>query len=132
MAADDVAIPENIASRQELAAGLTVLRLRAGLTIRELAGRLQLPSATVGDYMSGRRLPGPAHLEDFRRLLAACGVEDDGATTAWLRALGRVRQATDGRLNHHVHGFHPDGARGTHGSGGFHPDGGLHPDGAHG
>ena len=94
----DTVRPDTFSTRQELAAGLTILRLQAGLTIRELATKLGLPSATVGDYMAGRRLPGRGQQGDFGRLLAACGVDHDGAKDAWFGALARVRMATDGRL----------------------------------
>jgi transcriptional regulator with XRE-family HTH domain len=91
--------PDTFSTRQELAAGLTILRLRSGLTIRELARQLELPTATVGDYMAGRRLPGPGQLENFARFLSVCGVSQDGGHRAWLDAVARVRVATDGRLS---------------------------------
>ena len=88
---------EAIATREELAAALTALREHAGLTVRQLASRLDVPVATLGDYFSGRHLPGSAQRARFARLLAACGVADPDEVEAWLAALARVRRASDGR-----------------------------------
>ncbi|GAA2649838.1 nSTAND1 domain-containing NTPase [Paractinoplanes durhamensis] len=85
---------------------LTKLRLRAGLTIRELASRSGLPTATVGDYVKGRHLPGPAQAGQFRKLLEACAVDDPEELGRWQDALDRVRTSTDGRQT----GRGPDGA----------------------
>jgi WD40 repeat protein/transcriptional regulator with XRE-family HTH domain len=89
--------PERIESRADLAHALTALRARSGLTVRELARRLDTPSATVGDYFSGRHLPGPAQLELFSELLGECGVSA-GEVDAWIDALTRVRLGFDGRV----------------------------------
>lgn len=89
---------ETIRTRQELAAAFTALRRRAGLTVRQLAARTDLPPATIGDYMAGRRVPGPAQHPNLRRILSCCGIENELAEEAWLQAVGRVRVATDGRL----------------------------------
>ncbi|MEU4244909.1 helix-turn-helix domain-containing protein [Actinoplanes sp. NPDC026619] len=98
--------PDRIESRDELGAGLTTLRLRAGLTIRELASRAGLPTATVGDYVKGRHLPGPAQSAQFRKLLEASGVSDPDELARWQDALNRVRASTDGRQSRRG----PDGA----------------------
>jgi WD40 repeat protein/transcriptional regulator with XRE-family HTH domain len=84
-------------SRQEFAEALTALRLRSGLTVRELARRLDTPTATIGDYFSGRHLPGPAQLPLFQALLHECGVAE-GDVEDWVAALTRVRQNSDGRI----------------------------------
>ncbi|MGH2842080.1 MAG: helix-turn-helix domain-containing protein [Solirubrobacteraceae bacterium] len=91
--------PQAIQTRAELAHGLTALRVRCGLTVRELSRRLDTPTATLGDYFSGRHLPGPAQLDLFRALLAQCGVSDDQAG-GWLDALARVRLSSDARVTH--------------------------------
>jgi WD40 repeat protein/transcriptional regulator with XRE-family HTH domain len=88
--------PDAIHSRKDLADALTALRSRSGLTVRELARRLDTPVATVGDYVSGRHLPGPGQLPLFKALLRECGVEDP-SLNGWVDALGRVRQSSDGR-----------------------------------
>jgi transcriptional regulator with XRE-family HTH domain len=89
--------PDRIRTRSELAQQLTVLRWRSGLTVRELARRLDTPSATVGDYVSGRHLPGPAQLRLFCELLRACGVEE-AHLPAWIDAVARLRASSDGRV----------------------------------
>ncbi|HEY8302681.1 MAG TPA: helix-turn-helix domain-containing protein [Jatrophihabitans sp.] len=88
--------PESIATREELGADLTALRLRAGLTVRELATRAHLPTATVGGWVTARHLPGPSQHEQFRALLEACGVAP-GEHQPWLDAVARVRRSSDGR-----------------------------------
>jgi WD40 repeat protein/transcriptional regulator with XRE-family HTH domain len=86
-----------VQSRSELARELTVLRARSGLTVRELAARLDVPPATLGGYFSGRHLPGPGHLDLFRSLLEACGVPFS-ELSAWVEALTRARLSSDGRV----------------------------------
>jgi len=86
-----------IETRGDLGEALTRLRNRAGLTIRELAARCDLPAATVGDYMKGRHLPGPAQADQFRKLLRACGVTDPAELNDWRETVDRLRAATDGR-----------------------------------
>ncbi len=88
---------EVVQSRVELGRALTVLRLRSGLTVRQLAVRLDVPAATLGGYFSGRHLPGPAGLDLFTSLLEACGVQHDDAGP-WLDALARARLSSDGRV----------------------------------
>ena len=86
-----------IETRGDLGEALTQLRNRAGLTIRELAVRCDLPAATVGDYMTGRHLPGPAQADQFRKVLRTCGVTDPVELTGWQDTVDRLRAATDGR-----------------------------------
>ena len=86
-----------VQSRSELARELTVLRAWSGLTVRELAARLDVPPATLGGYFSGRHLPGPGHLDLFRSLLEACGVPFS-ELSAWVEALTRARLSSDGRV----------------------------------
>lgn len=89
--------PARIETRADLARALTALRGQAGLSIRALARQLDTPVATIGDYCSGRHLPGPAQVDLFRALLAELGVSDAETVAAWLDALGRARHASDGR-----------------------------------
>jgi WD40 repeat protein/transcriptional regulator with XRE-family HTH domain len=88
---------EAVQSRVELGRALTVLRLRCGLTVRQLAVRMDVPAATLGGYFSGRHLPGPGSLGLFRSLLDACGVPDDDVGP-WLDALARARLSSDARV----------------------------------
>ncbi|WP_420120384.1 helix-turn-helix domain-containing protein, partial [Nakamurella sp.] len=85
--------PTSIGSRSELAAALTALRERTGLSVRDLARAVDSPVATVGGYVSGRHLPTVAQSAVFVRILAACGVTDPGAQQAWWDAVARVRRA---------------------------------------
>lgn len=89
--------PAGIETRADLARALTALRSRSGLTVRELAKRLDMPAATVGDYFSGRHLPGPAQQGLFTAVLRECGVGTD-ELDGWLDALTRVRLTSDGRV----------------------------------
>ena len=90
-------VPRAIETRADLARAITALRSRAGLTVRELAHRLDTPAATVGDYFSGRHLPGPAQHELFVAMLRECGVEEPDLG-AWIDALTRVRLTSDARV----------------------------------
>lgn len=85
--------PTTIGSRAELAAALTVLRERTGLSVRDLARTVDSPVATIGGYFSGRHLPTPAQSTVFVRLLQACGVTDTAEQQAWWDAVARVRRA---------------------------------------
>lgn len=89
--------PDGIHTREDLARALTALRNQSGLTVRELARRLDTPVATVGDYVSGRHLPGLTQLPLFKALLRECGV-DEGSLGGWVDALTRLRQSSDGRV----------------------------------
>jgi transcriptional regulator with XRE-family HTH domain len=85
--------PPAIGSRSELAAALTRLREQSGLSVRDLARRVESPVATIGGYFSGRHLPTPAQSAVFFRLLEACGVDDPDAQQQWWDAVSRVRRA---------------------------------------
>lgn len=85
--------PERIADRVDFAAALTALREAAGLTVRDLAKRAAVPTATVSGYLSGRHLPNPSQPGALLAVLAACGVVADEDRGRWLTALRRVRQA---------------------------------------
>jgi len=88
--------PSDIDTREEFARGLTELRGRAGLSVRALARALNTPVATVGDYCSGRHLPGPSQQKLFCAMLRLCGVEES-ALDGWVAAVARLRHGTDGR-----------------------------------
>lgn len=89
--------PENVQTRGDLGRALTMLRSEAGLTVRELARRVDAPAATLGDYFAGRHLPGTRQLPLYHALLDACGVRDAAAVERWVAALTRVRLSSDGR-----------------------------------
>jgi WD40 repeat protein/transcriptional regulator with XRE-family HTH domain len=87
-----------VQTRPEFGEELTKLREHAGLTVRELAVRSGVPSATVGGYLRARHLPSVGQLGTFRALLAACGVVDEPDVERWVAAVNRVRAASDGRV----------------------------------
>ena len=66
--------PARIATPQDVGRELTLARMRAGLTVREVAKRAGIPVSTAGDYFSGRHLPPPTQLDLLPRLLRACGI----------------------------------------------------------
>jgi WD40 repeat protein/transcriptional regulator with XRE-family HTH domain/energy-coupling factor transporter ATP-binding protein EcfA2 len=81
---------DDVGTRQDFAEQLTLLRERAGLTVRDVARVLKVPASTVGGYFGGRYLPPPGLL---RTLLLVHGVTDPGEVDSWLAALRRVRRA---------------------------------------
>jgi WD40 repeat protein/transcriptional regulator with XRE-family HTH domain len=87
----------SVETRADFAREMTAVRTRAGLTVRALSRRLDIPTATVGDYFSGRHLPGLSQLEPFCALLRACGVSE-AELPEWVDALARVRRTSDRRL----------------------------------
>jgi WD40 repeat protein/transcriptional regulator with XRE-family HTH domain len=84
--------PQGITTRQEFARGLTALRERAGLTVRDVAKVVGVPFQTVGDYFGGRHLPARAS-DVLERILGACGIDVPETIAAWVEALQRVRRA---------------------------------------
>lgn len=89
---------DGVQTRADLARQLSLLRARSGLTVRELASRLDVPTATLGGYFSGRHLPGPGYLDLFCSLLEACGVPSE-ELGPWVEALARARVSSDGRVS---------------------------------
>lgn len=83
--------PRDIGSAAEFAAALTTLRLRAGLSIRDLGRTTGIPSATLGGYFSGRHLPPATQPQLLEQVLDALGVGDD--EEQWRDALLRVRRS---------------------------------------
>ncbi|MER6356976.1 helix-turn-helix transcriptional regulator [Streptomyces sp. NPDC001634] len=69
--------PEEIGTVREFAERLTALREGAGLTIRDLAKAVGVPTSTLGDYYAGRHLPPVRQPELLPALLRACGVVDE-------------------------------------------------------
>ena len=82
---------EKISTAAEFARELQALRDRSGLTIREVARAAKTSVSTTGDCFSGRHLP--ADREQFARILAACGEDDQERIEAWQAALARVRRS---------------------------------------
>ncbi|MBF9131968.1 helix-turn-helix domain-containing protein [Plantactinospora sp. S1510] len=85
--------PAEIRTRAQFAEGLATLREQAGLTVRTVASRVGVGSATVGDWFAGRGLPSLSSRDALVRVLRTCKVADDALVGEWLRAWRRVRQA---------------------------------------
>ncbi|WP_256789556.1 helix-turn-helix transcriptional regulator [Frankia sp. AvcI1] len=83
---------------------LTVVRERAGLSVRDVARRVNVPPSTVGGYFGGSHLPGlkPANLVE--NMLRTCGVTDPVELRRWVETWSRIRRTRRGS---------PDDERGT-------------------
>jgi YD repeat-containing protein len=90
---------DDVTTRAELGAALERLRVRSGLTLRDLAQRISercdtpIGPSALGDWCRGTRLPQPSRSRAFACLLDVFGVE----TGPWLDALMRVRQRSGRR-----------------------------------
>ncbi|MGN6780806.1 MAG: nSTAND1 domain-containing NTPase [Marmoricola sp.] len=82
----------SIATAADFAEALAALRLRAGMSVREVSRAAGIPSATLGGYFSGRHLPSATQPDVLARLLTALGVEE-AEQPAWHDALRRVRRS---------------------------------------
>ncbi|MEU6352528.1 helix-turn-helix domain-containing protein [Streptomyces sp. NPDC047072] len=85
--------PATIDSVSDFAHRLTQARLRAGLTVREVAHAVRIAPSTAGDYFSGRHLPPVRAAKLLTDILLACGVSDPGVLGQWHEALVRLRIA---------------------------------------
>jgi len=85
--------PTRIATRQDFARELTLVRLKAGRTVREVARMVGIRDSTAGGYFSGRHLPALRPNLLLENILRACGVTDPAEIAEWGRALSRVRRA---------------------------------------
>ncbi|HEV8219581.1 MAG TPA: helix-turn-helix domain-containing protein [Streptosporangiaceae bacterium] len=84
--------PARIASPQDAGRELTLARMRAGLTVREVAKRSGIPVSTAGDYFSGRHLPPPTQPDLLPRLLRACGITAEAELQSWADAVAATRR----------------------------------------
>jgi len=85
--------PELIATQRDFGRELTLLRQRAGLTVRDVAKATGLPPSTTGDYFSGSHLPPPGQPGLLGKILQYCGETDPAAVQRWIGALNRARRA---------------------------------------
>lgn len=76
---------------------LTLVRERAGMTVRDVAKAVGLPSSTVGGYFGGSHLPPVKPSNLLADILAACSVTDPEAVALWMDSLSRVRHAAAAR-----------------------------------
>jgi WD40 repeat protein/transcriptional regulator with XRE-family HTH domain len=82
--------PDRISTKRDFGRELTLQRDRVGLSVREVARALGIPTSTISDYFRGESLPrGPL----LRKILFICGVEDEADVERWLDALNRARRA---------------------------------------
>ena len=84
--------PRRIASQPDFGRELTLVRQRAGLTVREVARAVGIPASTTGDYFAGRHLPPPSQPGLLARILRACGETDPAQLSEWVSALNRIRR----------------------------------------
>ncbi|MEU3612092.1 helix-turn-helix domain-containing protein [Streptomyces sp. NPDC006872] len=85
--------PRAITSVSDFAHQLTQARLRAGLTVRQVARAVRVAPSTAGDYFSGRHLPPVRAPHLLTAILAVCGIEAQESLDHWHEALVRVRMA---------------------------------------
>jgi transcriptional regulator with XRE-family HTH domain len=85
--------PREINDRNDFGAALTLLRDRAGLTVRDIAKAVGIPAATAGDYFAGRALPSAKMAEVVPAIVRACGLTDPVALDQWRNSLIRIRRA---------------------------------------
>ena len=83
--------PDDIDDRAYFGWALTIVRERAGLTVRDVAKTAGIPVATVGDYFAGRSLPPLKMAGVLPDILRACGVDSPDLVDSWKSALVRVR-----------------------------------------
>ncbi len=89
--------PRQVGTAAEFAAALTDVRLRAGLSIRDVARATGIPSGTLGGYFSGRHLPPTTQPQLFGQVLDALRVHDPDEVAQWREALLRVRRGGPAR-----------------------------------
>lgn len=89
--------PEHVATQQDFGRELTAVRMRAGLTVRQVARAAGLPNSTAGDYFSGRHLPAHTQPEAMLKILRACGESDAARLAQWTEALRRAKRPSGRR-----------------------------------
>ena len=89
---DEEPDPRGIASQGDFGRELTLVRQRAGLTVREVARAVGIPASTAGDYFAGRHLPPPSQPGLLPRILRLCGETDPAQLREWVSALNRIRR----------------------------------------
>ncbi|GAB3657228.1 hypothetical protein GCM10027589_17170 [Actinocorallia lasiicapitis] len=94
--------PERVATREDLARELTLLRNAAGKTIRELGTVLGIPYGTLGGWFRGANMPLASQTGQYEKVLATCGITDPRERGLWMQALLRVRRAPGRRPNDQI------------------------------
>jgi WD40 repeat protein len=87
-------MPVRVRTRPDFARELTLLRLHAGLTVRQVADKAGVQGAhsTIGDWFAGRGVPSASSGDLLIRVLQVCGVGDAGLVEQWQQAWLRVRR----------------------------------------
>ncbi|TCC10403.1 helix-turn-helix domain-containing protein [Kribbella soli] len=98
----DLSLPERVRNRSDFAHELRTLRLSAGLSVRELAGRVNARHATstIGEWFAGRSVPAISSRDLFVNVLRACGVGSDEAVAEWVQVWQLVQRAPGPRSGH--------------------------------
>jgi transcriptional regulator with XRE-family HTH domain len=84
--------PDRARSQRDFSDALTLAKVRAGLTVRQVARASGIPVSTLGDYFAGRHLPPPGPAGPLPSILAVLGIGDETEVGRWLVALQRVRR----------------------------------------
>ncbi|WP_326639902.1 helix-turn-helix domain-containing protein [Streptosporangium sp. NBC_01755] len=93
--------PRRIRTRRDFAHELTLLRERAGLTVRQVAAAVGVQGAhsTIGDWFAGRGLPSTTSRELLIQVLRACGEDDRARIDDWLTGWRQARHRRGSRLS---------------------------------
>ncbi|GAA1479821.1 hypothetical protein GCM10009624_02610 [Gordonia sinesedis] len=89
--------PDAVYTREDLGRALTELRLRAGLSVRDVAADADALLGTVAGWFAGQHAPTRSSRTMFERMLRACGVGDPADRAAWWDAVERVRSGAGRR-----------------------------------
>ena len=73
--------PEHVESAAALAAALTTVRNRLGMSVRDVAEASGVPASTLGGYFSGRHLPPLTQPKVFAAVLRALSIPDPELVT---------------------------------------------------
>ncbi|MFD1934920.1 hypothetical protein ACFSKW_25950 [Nonomuraea mangrovi] len=94
--------PDRVATREDLARELTLLRNTARKTIRELGKAVDMPYGTLGGWFRGANVPLASQTDQYEKVLITCGVTEPEARERWVLALLRIRRAPGPRPNDQV------------------------------
>jgi len=89
---DDSLSPAPVLTKKDFGRVLTLRRETAGLTVRDLARKADVPAGTVSGWCTGRHLPTLTQKVMFLRLLATCGVTEDAEAQEWVACWLRLRR----------------------------------------
>lgn len=88
---EDVPRPADVSTKKDFGRALTAARENAGITVRNLAKKIDVPLGTVSGWCTGRHLPTLSQRELFLRLLVTCGVNQKDLEE-WLACWLRLRR----------------------------------------